>query len=102
MSLTHVQAQTLAFIQSYQEENGGVSPSFEEIAEELDISSKSRVFRILKALEERGRIRRGNHGCARAIEILDEGVESLRLYPTIDLARELVRRMELRDMHKAA
>jgi SOS-response transcriptional repressor LexA len=36
----------------------GVSPSFEEMKEALDLKSKSGVHRLISALEERGFIRR--------------------------------------------
>ena len=39
-------------------EKYGVSPSYEEICEELDLKSKSGIHRIVKSLEERGYIER--------------------------------------------
>lgn len=47
----------------------GKTPSFEEIAEHLGLASKSGVYRLLTALEERGRIRRHRYR-ARGIEII--------------------------------
>ena len=47
----------------------GVSPSFEEMREALDLKSKSGVHRLISALEERGFIRRLPNR-ARALEVL--------------------------------
>jgi SOS-response transcriptional repressors (RecA-mediated autopeptidases) len=47
----------------------GVSPSFDEMKEALDLRSKSGIHRLITALEERGFIRRLAHR-ARAIEVL--------------------------------
>ncbi|HWT12473.1 MAG TPA: transcriptional repressor LexA [Allosphingosinicella sp.] len=47
----------------------GVSPSFEEMKEALDLKSKSGVHRLISALEERGFIRRLANR-ARALEVV--------------------------------
>ncbi|MFM9852278.1 MAG: transcriptional repressor LexA [Sphingomonadaceae bacterium] len=47
----------------------GVSPSFEEMKEALDLKSKSGVHRLISALEERGFIRRLPNR-ARALEVV--------------------------------
>ena len=47
----------------------GVSPSFDEMKEALDLKSKSGIHRLITALEERGFIRRLPHR-ARALEVL--------------------------------
>jgi repressor LexA len=47
----------------------GVSPSFEEMKDALDLKSKSGVHRLISALEERGFIRRLANR-ARALEVL--------------------------------
>jgi repressor LexA len=66
--LTRKQHELIRFIQVRLEETG-VSPSFEEMKEALDLRSKSGVHRLISALEERGFIRRlPNH--ARALEVL--------------------------------
>jgi len=49
--------------------NHGYAPSFDEMAEALNLSSKSNIHRLLEALEERGHIRRLRRR-SRAIEIL--------------------------------
>ena len=66
--LTAKQQQLLAYIKTHLEE-GGVSPSFEEMKEALDLKSKSGIHRLISALEERGFIRRLPNR-ARALEIL--------------------------------
>lgn len=49
--------------------SSGVSPSFEEMKEALDLKSKSGVHRLISALEERGFIRRLPNR-ARALEVV--------------------------------
>jgi repressor LexA len=66
--LTPKQQELLGFIQTRLEE-GGVSPSFEEMKEALDLRSKSGIHRLINALEERGFIRRLPNR-ARALEVL--------------------------------
>ena len=67
--LTRRQAETLRYIVGYQLAHGGVSPSYGEIMRALRLPSKSTVLRLLKALAERGRIRRLPRK-ERAIEVL--------------------------------
>ncbi|MCJ2181122.1 transcriptional repressor LexA [Novosphingobium sp. 1949] len=72
--LTRKQHELLRFIQTRLDETG-ISPSFEEMKEALDLKSKSGVHRLISALEERGFIRRLPNR-ARALEVLrraDEG-----------------------------
>ncbi len=66
--LTRKQHELIRFIQNKLEETG-VSPSFEEMKEALDLKSKSGVHRLISALEERGFIRRLPNR-ARALEVL--------------------------------
>lgn len=66
--LTKKQLQLLEYIQKRTDADG-VSPSFDEMKEALDLRSKSGIHRLITALEERGFIRRLAHR-ARAIEIL--------------------------------
>ena len=68
--LTAKQHEILLFIQRKLEETG-ISPSFEEMKEALDLKSKSGVHRLISALEERGFIRRLPNR-ARALEVLRE------------------------------
>lgn len=91
MSLTRKQADLLAYIALYQEQNNGVSPSFLEMAKALDLRSKSGVHRLIAALEERGRIIR-MHDRARAVVVLpDDPFDGI---PTDMLVAELTRRGE--------
>lgn len=66
--LTNKQRELLLFIHERIKE-GGVSPSFDEMKEALDLKSKSGIHRLITALEERGFIRRLPNR-ARALEIL--------------------------------
>jgi len=66
--LTRKQHELIRFIQARLEETG-VSPSFEEMKEALDLKSKSGVHRLISALEERGFIHRLPNR-ARALEVL--------------------------------
>lgn len=66
--LTKKQHELLLFIAKKIEEQG-VSPSYDEMREALDLKSKSGIFRLLSALEERGFIRRLPHR-ARALEVV--------------------------------
>jgi repressor LexA len=66
--LTRKQHELLRFIQTRLEDSG-ISPSFEEMKEALDLKSKSGVHRLISALEERGFIRRLPNR-ARALEVL--------------------------------
>src|SRR6187399_3124165 len=66
--LTAKQHELLRFIQRKLEETG-ISPSFEEMKDALDLRSKSGVHRLISALEERGFLRRLPNR-ARALEVL--------------------------------
>jgi len=66
--LTRKQHELICFINDRLEASG-VSPSFEEMKEALDLKSKSGVHRLISALEERGFIRRLANR-ARALEVL--------------------------------
>jgi len=68
--LTRKQHELLTFIQNRLEDSG-ISPSFEEMKEALDLKSKSGVHRLISALEERGFIRRLANR-ARALEVIRE------------------------------
>ncbi|HYI49175.1 MAG TPA: transcriptional repressor LexA [Allosphingosinicella sp.] len=66
--LTRKQHELLLYIDSRLSETG-ISPSFEEMKEALDLKSKSGVHRLISALVERGFIRRLPNR-ARALEVL--------------------------------
>ncbi len=68
--LTRKQHELIRFIQARLEETG-ISPSFEEMKDALDLKSKSGVHRLISALEERGFIRRLPNR-ARALEVLKQ------------------------------
>ena len=66
--LTSKQRELLMFVHERLKETG-VPPSFDEMKDALDLRSKSGIHRLIKALEERGFIRRLPNR-ARAVEIL--------------------------------
>ena len=67
--LTKRQLEIFEFVDAEILRTGGKSPSFEEIKNHLCLKSKSSVFRLLGALEDRGFIRRERHS-KRAITML--------------------------------
>ncbi len=66
--LTRKQYELLMYIDRHLRTHG-VSPSFDEMKDALDLKSKSGIHRLITGLEERGFIRRLAHR-ARALEIL--------------------------------
>jgi repressor LexA len=66
--LTRKQHELLMFIHERIKESG-VSPSFDEMKDALDLASKSGIHRLITALEERGFLRRLAHR-ARALEVI--------------------------------
>ena len=66
--LTRKQHELLTFIDKHLKETG-VSPSFEEMKEGLNLRSKSGIHRLITALEERGFLRRHHHR-ARALDVV--------------------------------
>jgi len=74
--LTRKQHELLLFINERLSQ-GGVSPSFDEMKDALNLKSKSGIHRLITGLEERGFIRRLPHR-ARALEVLrlPEGLEA--------------------------
>ena len=78
--LTRKQHELIRYIQAKLEETG-VSPSFEEMKEALDLKSKSGVHRLISALEERGFIRRLPNR-ARALEVLKQPEDVSNKAPT--------------------
>jgi repressor LexA len=74
--LTKKQSELLMFINERLKESG-VSPSFDEMKEALNLRSKSGIHRLITALEERGFIKRLPHR-ARALDVvkLPENMQS--------------------------
>jgi repressor LexA len=68
MGLTRKQHGLLVYINSRVRESG-IPPSFDEMADAVDLKSKSGVHRLLTSLEKRGYVRR-MPGRARALEVL--------------------------------
>ncbi len=66
--LTKRQKQALICIKEYIDEHG-IPPSYDEIQQELGLKSKASIYQLIKALEERGFIKRLRHK-ARSLEII--------------------------------
>ena len=85
--LTSKQHELLTYISRRLKETG-VSPSFDEMKDALNLRSKSGIHRLITALEERGFIRRLPHR-ARALEVLRlpesavSGAETARFAPSV-------------------
>lgn len=62
----------LNYVRQYTAKHGGVSPAFTDIMSACGISSKSQVFRVIRALEAKGRIQRLRY---RARSLMVVGVE---------------------------
>ena len=97
--LTRKQHELLSFIQIRLEESG-ISPSFEEMKEALDLKSKSGVHRLISALEERGFIRRLANR-ARALEVIKEPESSTGKAPSRSLGISAPALAALRPAAKA-
>ena len=82
--LTKKQHELICFINDRLADTG-VSPSFEEMKEALDLKSKSGVHRLISALEERGFIRRLPNR-ARALEIIKIPEANAASLPTASAA----------------
>jgi repressor LexA len=87
--LTKKQHELLLFIHRRLSESG-VSPSFDEMKDALNLASKSGVHRLITALEERGFIRRLAHR-ARALEVLKLPDSAGATPPARDLGPNVVR-----------
>lgn len=90
--LTAKQHELLLFIQKRLEESG-ISPSFEEMKDALELKSKSGVHRLISALEERGFLKRLPNR-ARALEVVRQpedviGRASARLAANDPVARHV-------------
>ena len=72
--LTRKQHELLMYIHRHLE-SSGVSPSFDEMKDALNLKSKSGIHRLITGLEERGFIRRLPHR-ARALEVIKLPEES--------------------------
>jgi repressor LexA len=77
--LTRKQHELLMYIHERIKETG-VSPSFDEMKEALDLASKSGIHRLITALEERGFLRRLPHR-ARALEVTKLPAEAATTAP---------------------
>jgi len=97
--LTRKQHELLCFINDRLSETG-VSPSFEEMKEALDLKSKSGVHRLISALEERNFIRRLPNR-ARALEIL-RLPDAIKVAAPVPTAKSNIQTPPSRSMPSAA
>ena len=74
--LTKKQKELLSYIQKFQIKNG-VTPSYEEMKDALNLKSKSGIHRLIIALEERGFVKRLAHK-ARALEVIKDGISNIK------------------------
>ena len=74
ITLYRKQRQILDFISQYIQKNN-YSPTLQEIADAMNLSSLATVFEHLQALEKKGVIRRFE-GTVRGIEVVDQGFNS--------------------------
>lgn len=89
MGLTRTQAKALEFIRSFIAANG-YPPSLGEISEGMGCSanSRARAGEVVRALEDRGYLRRMPNR-ARAIELIEQGTperNAVRLSPEVERA----------------
>ncbi len=89
MGLTPNQADCMRVIQELMDQSG-VCPSYQELADELDLRSKGAIHRLITKLIERGYLRRQPHHC-RALEILRRVPLNLT-EPTFVLSADLAER----------
>ena len=82
--LTRKQYELLVFIHKHLNEHG-ISPSFDEMKDALNLRSKSGIHRLVGGLEERGFIRRLPHR-ARALEVVKLPEESA-VAPAVERGR---------------
>lgn len=82
IGLTRRHYQLLSFITEFIEKNDGVPPSFDEMKDGMELRSKSGIHRMIRALEERGYIRRLPNR-ARAIEVLAHPKRPVSIKPAL-------------------
>ena len=58
LSVTPRADDLLTYLSAYMAEHGGLAPTYEQMRRHLGASSKSTVFRLIRQLEDRGRVRR--------------------------------------------
>lgn len=84
--LTPPQRRCLALL-AIRQRQGDICPTIRELGRDLNLQSTSVIDATLRALEERGAIRR-LHQRVRAIEVLPDGLASI---PPIEIAGERFR-----------
>jgi repressor LexA len=99
--LTRKQLILLEFIDKKINQNG-ISPSFDEMKEALNLKSKSGIHRLIMALEERGFIRRLPHR-ARALEVIKKvKILSSQTHPIEERVVQLKTAQQEQDSEKSS
>jgi repressor LexA len=75
--VTRRQQQVLNFIERYIADNGGISPSYDEIGEELGLKSTSQIYQCVQSLEGEGKITTRPH-FPRSIKIIKPAEARMR------------------------
>ena len=75
--MTRRQQQVLNFIERYIADNGDISPSYDEIGEELGLKSTSQIYQCLQSLEGEGKITTRPH-FPRSIKIIKPAEARMR------------------------
>src|SRR5215472_9649831 len=84
MPLTERQKQVLDFIAHFQDENG-YCPSYEEIAQGLDLASLATVYKHISALENKAYLKRGFNQ-SRSLELAPKYLqEQRRTRPALEI-----------------
>jgi repressor LexA len=89
IGLTPNQADSMRVIQELMDQSG-VCPSYQELADELDLRSKGAIHRLITTLVDRGYLRRHSRQ-SRALEILRR-VPLPTVEPTFVLSADLAER----------
>ena len=102
--LTAKQKELLLYIHERIKETG-VSPSFDEMKEALDLASKSGIHRLITALEERGFLRRVSDASDRRSSRLSLTARGRRLFEQIAVSlverdRLLLGSLSARERHE--
>lgn len=87
--LTRTQRDLLAILVELKAKNGGIVPSYDELAAELGLAGKSGIARLLEQIESKGWIRRFSTR-ARGIYIIHRPEMPDLVDPTFSLAPDLM------------
>ncbi len=103
MGLTKRQQDLLEYLRTYARDNGGRSPSYDEMKAALNLASKSGVAGLVEALQDKGFIRK-MYCRARAIELLGETLPGKTAEEVTEAVMRSLRRLnaEAKEMGRPA